>query len=292
MNKPDIFSFEALGTVWKITIFDKLDTLQFKKIHNLVLSCARKFDETYSRFIPISFIRKLVNKSGIVSVPEDLVSMLRIYRNLYLPSGKKLNPLIGSLLSQLGYDDTYTLKPEEHLTAVPDFTESIQIIDDKTINLKKNLLIDPGALGKGYLIDKIFDRLHDSGLKRFLVDGSGDIRYKGGRIKIKVGLEHPGDFSKVIGVFDLMQGALCSSSGSRRKWDKYHHIIDPKTKSSPRDVLCVWVLSEKAAVSDALATALFFSPPENYSSIYDFEYCILNKEMKIKRSDGFKAILY
>jgi FAD:protein FMN transferase len=292
MDKPDIFSFEALGTVWKITIFEKLGALKYKKIQNLVFSCAGEFDETYSRFKPLSFIRKLGTTRGKVSVPVDLVKMLMIYEKLYLPSNKKLNPLIGGLLSDLGYDECYSLKPKERHANVPDYVDSIQIIDNKTIDLKNNLLIDLGALGKGCLIDKIYDLLYNSGLKRFLVDGSGDIRYKGEGIKIKVGLEHPGDFSKVIGALEMTEGALCSSSGSRRKWDKYHHIIDPQTKSSPKDILSVWVFSEKAVVSDALATALFFSPPEDYSSIYSFEYCILNKEMKIKRSDGFKALLY
>ncbi len=157
------------------------------------------------------------------------------------------------------------------------------------------MLFDLGALGKGYFVDVIEQRLTSAGLKRFLVNGSGDISYKGTGA-ISVGLEHPGDPTKVIGVIEMTgaknSSCMCSSGINRRKWGKYNHVIDPHTSSSPDEIIATWVIAPTTAIADALASCLFFVAPENFASKYQFEYCIMNKENKIKKSPGFEATFY
>ncbi len=89
----------------------------------------------------------------------------------------------------------------------------------------------------------------------------------------------------------MAAGALCGSGTNRRRWATYHHIIDPHTNHSTTDIVAAWVLSDSATLSDALATALFLAPPENFSN-FNFEFCLLNKDYKIKRSAGFTAELF
>src|SRR5690606_19289386 len=115
------------------------------------------------------------------------------------------------------------------------------------------------------------------------VNGSGDISYSGNEV-IKVGLEHPKDQTKIIGVVDLTKGSMCSSGSNRRSWGKYHHIIDPDSLASTTEIIASWVIAPSATIADALATALFLSPPEAFASEFDFEYLLLNKNMKVKRS--------
>ncbi len=154
------------------------------------------------------------------------------------------------------------------------------------------MLIDLGALGKGYFVDKIAEFLAQKGMRRFLVNGSGDMVYKGDGQTLRVGLEHPEDATKVIGVVEMTDGAMCGSGSNRRKWDKYHHTLDPFSLTSPNEVIATWVTAESAAVADGLATCLFLAEPECFREELAFEYCMLNPEYKVKRSAGFAAELF
>ena len=138
------------------------------------------------------------------------------------------------------------------------------------------------------MVDRVSDLLSSLGVKRYLVDGSGDLFYSqvNGE-SISVGLEHPWDDTMIVGTTGLLKGSICGSAINRRRWGKYNHYIDPHTHSSPTDIVAVWVAASCACAADALASCLFFVDPSALASM-PFEYCIVNKEMRIKSSPGFK----
>ncbi len=144
-------------------------------------------------------------------------------------------------------------------------------------------------------MDKISDFLKEKGIKRFLVNGSGDIYYSNDskeKTPISVGLEHPEDPSRVIGTVEMAEGSMCASGINRRKWAGHHHVIDPHSgASSEKGIVATWVIADSAALADALASCLFFVPPESLSS-YRFEYVILNSEMRTKKSKGWKGEMF
>lgn len=289
--KPQSFSYESMGTWWEISIWDSIDKKKFDQLKAEINRSSELFDKTYSRFKPNSLVSKIAATSGKFFVPLDFTKMLSWYIDLYKLSDKTINPLIGQVLADAGYDDNYSFKAKSKIPKAFDLLKSVSIIDSTTIKTSRPLLFDFGALGKGYFVDKIAAFLKRKGIKRFLVNGSGDIYYQG-EDSIKVGLEHPKDASKVIGTVDMTTGTMCASAGNRRKWEKFHHIIDPRTAKPADEILATWVMSDKCVLSDALATCLFFVPPDNLEREYKFEYLILNKEMKVKRSDGFVAELF
>jgi len=289
--EPKTFSYESMGTKWKIFIWDDIDNSFFHELQTSILKQSKEFDETYSRFIKTSLVWELTQKIGRVEVPQDFMNMFAWYKKLYIPSEKKFNPLIGFTISDLGYDADYTLLPKDYIRLTPDLSMTVQIMDDSHIYITEPVLFDFGGIGKGYFVDKIASFLQEKNIQRFLVDGSGDVSYRGNGESVRMGLEHPDDPSKVIGVVEMKQGAMCASGSNRRKWDKYYHIVDPTKFSSPPDIIAVWVIAGTATLADALATCLFLTEPENFSFL-TFEYCILNKDYKIKRSAGFEAELF
>ncbi len=289
---PRVFTYQSMGTQWRMTFWDDMDDALFTRLQEKIIQDSREFDRAYSRFKKDSLIWTLTQARGVTEVPVDMVKMLRLYEKLHRLSGGKCNPLVGFALSDLGYDAEYSLKTKDVIRPVPPLTEALTIVDDTHIDLRESVLIDLGALGKGFFVDKIAAFLHSEGLKRYLVDGSGDMLYRGNGEKIRVGLEHPGDATKVVGVVEMTGGAMCGSASNRRRWGKYHHTIDPTTLTSPSEIIATWVVSGSAALSDGLATCLFLTPPELYTKTFDFEYCILHKDYKIKRSAGFAAELF
>ncbi len=291
--EPRRLSYDSMGCIWNVSVWDSMSTIAFAEIQSSIIADSQAFDQLYSRFIPSSLINYLSTKTGTFEVPCDLVAMLRIYERLHELSEKKFTPLVGFSLSDMGYDEKYSLAAKPNIRKVPNLHDVLTILDDRHIALKEHVLIDVGAAGKGFFVDKISSFLRSKGIRRFLADGSGDIFYEGDGRPIRAGLEHPDDPAKVIGVFEFERGAFCASGGNRRRWDKYHHIIDPQSLSSPSGILATWTYTQKStAMADALATCVFLCDTRRLEEALDFDYCILNNEYKVKRSAGFTAELF
>lgn len=287
------FRYAAMGTSWAVTIWDDIRDARFASLSDEIHRKSAEFERTYSRFLPDSFITRISTETGIIEVPPDLVPMLRLYRSLYVPSGKKLNPLIGNTISDLGYDASYSLKEKGVIRPTPDFIETLRIVDDRHIEMREAACIDLGALGKGYFVDRIAEYLIGEELGDFLVDGSGDIRYRRNTGIIRAGMEDPDDPQKAIGVLELTgEGALCASSGSRRAWGTHTHTIDPQSFLSPKDVLATWVRAESATLADALATCLFFSPERDFRPAHDFECAVMRTGRQVSLTPGFGARVF
>lgn len=285
-------AFEALGTHWRLAVWDTIPASDFERLTDVCIDRVRAFDALYSRFIPDSLVMRLSDMTGEVDVPHDLISMLRLYEKVYAATDGKVNPAIGFALSDSGYDAQYSLTPQSSIRDVPALPDALEILDDTHVRLKQPVLLDLGALGKGYLIDILYDILRESGVSRFLVDGSGDIRYQAeGGETITCGLEHPLDQTMAIGTLAMSGGALCASATNRRRWGERHHYIDPHTLGSPEDILATWVWAQTAALADGLSSALFFAEPEQLSA-FQFEYLIVNRDLHAKSSAGFTAELF
>lgn len=283
------FAYDSMGCHWEITL--PADTSDLAAIEQEVIAASRAFDATYSRFINDSLIMQLRDQTGTFAVPADLVTMLRLYMGLYDASGRKLNPLVGHTISDLGYDATYSLTPQSTIRHTPDLLESLVIEDDTHITLHRPVLIDLGALGKGFFVDRIASLLEARGITTYLIDGSGDIRAAGSDPRI-IGMEDPRDTNKVIGTFSLTTGAFCASGINRRTWRDLHHVIDPHLSAPTDGVLATWAASPTAALADGLASCLFFVDPETLRTQFPLEYCVLYTDGHAVISPHFPGQLF
>ena len=159
------------------------------------------------------------------------------------------------------------------------------------ISIKKQQVFDFGACGKGYLIDIIGNLIKEEGGYEYCINAGGDIRYISNK-PLRVGLENPSDTSQAIGISTITNTSLCASSGSRRKWGKFHHIIDPHTLASPKKVVASWTLANDTLTGDALATSLFLVSPRILTPHFSFEYLVLFADSSFEKSPGFLAELF
>lgn len=273
-----------------VTIWDEMPEQKFFELAKTVEQKAKEFENRYSRFLPHTELTQFTKRSGVFEVSADFVSMLHIYEKLFVISDYKVTPLIGGLLEDIGYDKERTLIPKDNKRLVPSLKRVVKIIDDTHIETAEPVWFDFGAVGKGYFVDRMRDYLQSLGVQQFMMNGSGDIFYQGNQ-SIRVGLEDPDDTTNVVGVVDFSGAAMCSSAINKRRWKSYNHYVDPNTHTSPEYIKAVWVIADDAAIADGLASVLFFVPPEQVRG-FDFEYCILNQERKIKHSAGFSAELF
>jgi thiamine biosynthesis lipoprotein len=280
------FNFEAIGTKWSIDVIDSITSQEKETLLRKIEERIEIFDKTYSRFRSDSLVTKMSQKRGDYMLPEDSKQLFSLYKNLYTLTDGEVTPLIGNVLEDAGYDAGYSLK--SGTLHHPDAWEKVLDYKYPHLTVKKPVLLDFGAAGKGYLIDILGELLFKNGISNFCVDGSGDLLYKSEKKEpIRIGLEHPEDPKQVIGVATITDGSLCGSAGNRRTWGDYHHIISPHSLKSPKNILAVWVTAESAILADGLATCLFFTPAVKLQSYYTFEYAIVKDDYSLEVSSRF-----
>ncbi len=284
MGKTEL-SFEAIGTRWFIS-YSSENSVDKKALAITINYRIKEFDKNYSRFRTDSLVTKMAKKPGRYSMPDYGYELLKFYNVLYDATKGYVTPLIGQVMEDAGYDAEYSFK-EKTLTSPFSWEETISY-SKSSINLKRSAILDFGAAGKGYLVDIIGDILVREGVNDFLINAGGDILYKSSTEKsLLVGLEDPNYPKQILGTVNITNQSICASSGSRRKWGKYNHIINPKTLVSPSDTIATWVIAKDAITADGLATALFFTKPSILRKHWDFSYAVLKSDMELEYSKDF-----
>jgi thiamine biosynthesis lipoprotein len=284
------FNFEGIGTKWQVDIYQKLSKEKENFILLLIKNRIDVFDKAYSRFRDDSLIMKISKESGNFTLPEDARPMMALYYDLYKKTNGFFTPLVGDLLSDAGYDANYSLQPKKEFEKVPEWEEIIEY-KHPNIHIKKPAILDFGAGGKGYLVDLVGEVLEENEILEYCINAGGDILHKG-KTPIRVGLENPDNINQVVGIYPLKNGSICGSAGNRRAWENFTHIMNPKTLTSQKGILAVWVVAKTALLADALATCLFFVPAYTLADTYEFEYILIKNDHSIEKSDNFQGEIF
>ena len=280
-------TFEAIGTRWQIDSARPLgDDLELAVRERIA-----EFDVAYSRFRDDSLVSQLRRAPGSVRLPDDAAPLFDLYRTLYDLTGGAVTPLVGASLEQLGYDSTYRLRPDGPAVPAVAWEDAIAW-DGETLTAHRPVTVDVGAAGKGYLVDIVGGILTDHGHAEFIVDAGGDM-LRHGPGTIRVGLEHPSDPTRAIGVVELGTGAVCASAINRRAWGEgLHHVIDPVTGLPTSRVLATWALAPTALEADGLATALFFTSPAHLATEFDFQYVVVDSTGRVTFSPDLSGEMF
>ena len=283
--------FDAIGTHWNIHIHDKISDEQTSDIFKLVMDRISVYDKHYSRFRDDSLVAEMSRRTGEYALPDDAKPLFDLYEKLYRLTNGSVTPLIGNLLSDAGYDATYSLETKQ-LRTPPKWEDALEYAFPR-LAIKQPVLIDVGAAGKGYLVDIVGGLLENQGITSFTINAGGDILQKDASgSMIRVGLEHPCDSTLAIGVANIGNESICVSAGNRRAWNQFHHILDPHSLESPRHIAAVWVIAKTGLLADALTTCLFFVEPEILEKEFAFEYLIVYADLTMRASSKFNAEIF
>lgn len=250
---PDL-EFEAIGTHWQISTELPVGS----EIADAITTLIDDADRIWSRFRSDSLVRSMAERPGEYPFGPVDAELIDFYAELYRITDGAVTPLVARTLEHLGYDADYRLQPRPGTRVVARWDPD-KDWNGSTLTVRSDQLLDVGAAGKGWLVDRVGDLLAVAGHTTFLVDAGGDMLHRG-PTPVRVALEHPADPRKAVGVVTLQNGALCGSAINRRAWGTgLHHVIDPTTAAPTTDVLATWVLADRTMVADGLATALFFA---------------------------------
>ncbi|MBO4415127.1 MAG: FAD:protein FMN transferase [Lachnospiraceae bacterium] len=134
-----------------------------------------------------------------------------------------------------------------------------------SVTLDKDMMIDLGAVAKGYTAEKIAELLKEKGVGSAMISLGGNIKTIGSKpdgSDWNIAIASPNDQASYIGVLKVSDMSVVTSGGYERYFEEngkhYCHIIDPST-GCPVDngILSVTVVSKDSFLCDALSTALF-----------------------------------
>lgn len=279
-----VWSFDAIGTAWEIETEHPLDHRARAKVSSVI----DDFDRTWSRFRADSDVTQLARSGGILHSP-DAAAMLGAYLEASAATWGAVNPLVGESLAALGYDAAYSFVSGAAQPAPFEWTSKLSWSAEQ-LSLASAALIDVGALGKGRLVDLVLTELSESGAD-MTVDAGGDIAVRGSEVRI--GLEHPFDPKKAIGVATVKDQALCASAVNRRSWgDGLHHVLDARTGAPVRTWAATWAIGSTAMLADAAATALFFDGGGELAHRWDVEWVRMSTDGRAERSANCPVELF
>jgi thiamine biosynthesis lipoprotein len=286
-GRMHVWEFEAIGAPWRISTPTELAPA----VTDAVRIRIDDFDRVYSRFRSDSLVSQIAATAGTWDFPPDAAPLFALYRALYNATEAAMSPLVGERLENLGYDRDYTLRPRDEAVEVPRWDE-IMHWDGTRLTTTGRVLVDVGAAGKGYLVDLVAAVLRLHGVDEYLVDASGDLLHRGAE-PVRVGLEHPFDDTKAIGICELQNASICASAPNRRSWgDGLHHILDATTGEPTTSVAATWAVASTGLVADGLATALFFAAAPALSASYTFDYVRMFPDQRVEYSRTFPGELF
>lgn len=130
-----------------------------------------------------------------------------------------------------------------------------------------DIRIDPGAVAKGWVGEKLKRALADKGFDNLIINMGGHVIAIGGKNESEqwtVGIRNPdGGTYTAVKVSD--KSVVTSGNYERGRTidgTVYHHIISPETLFPAELYSSVTVIAENSALADALSTALFVSSLE------------------------------
>jgi FAD:protein FMN transferase len=222
-----------------------------------------EFEKKFSRFIEWNWLYE-ININRRWTLDDDAREMLLFALDIARKTDGYFDPTVGKRLTELGYGVQWILNSEQWIISEKWYGDyrDIEITWDEVI-LRWDILLEFGWVGKGYLIDVIKDIIINNNLMnqdaRYLINFGWDMYGCGGW---KVGLESPFAPDEIIWTYVLDDGFLACSAWTRRKWAWHHHLIDPHTGESAREVVASYIEWSSGISVDSYATALCVMPWE------------------------------
>jgi len=234
----------AMGTTYKIAYRDSLD----RDIQGEIEKLLEEINASLSTYVPSSVISKFNKNDSLVSSDLLLKYMTEMSLQIAEQTEGAFDPTIFPLSKFWGFDgkhhesiDTLVLDSIRALVGydkiiLKDYAEGGYLLGKKSKNLQMNF----NAIAKGYGVDLLAIKLHNLGIKHFLVDIGGEMVAKGqksGGLPWRIAINYPEvdrpGGTKAAGFLNLKEQAIATSGNYRNFYEvdgrKLVHTIDPET---------------------------------------------------------------
>ncbi len=282
-----------------------------------------KLFDYYNNYENINNIKSINNNAGLkpVEVDKEIIELLEFSKLYYEKSNGYLNPVFGSVISIWQKYQTAseidkldnkipTMTELEEAARHTDINDLIIDKEKSTVFLKDpEMLLDVGAIAKGYASQKVKEYLNKNGFADFLLNSGGNVVASGSPKNEKgkwiTGVQAPDNSEfpqKADGIVEILyvNNKSIVTSGDYQRYFmsngvRYHHIIDPKTLMPADKYRSVVIICDDSGIADALSTSCFLMPLEDslelVNSIEGAEAMFLLGNNAIEKTEGFESYL-
>lgn len=286
----------AMGTVVTVKLFgfgakndlDKIET-EINGLENSVLSWRKEGSDVYR-----------INKgSGTqVSVSPDTVKIIGQCIDISDDCGGVFDITIGNVTKLWDFGGNHQRLPsdDEIKTALGSVGYKNVSISGNAVQIKKGQSLDLGAVGKGFVCDKIKALLDKGRTKSAVVSVGGSLLIYGNRT-FSVGIVNPDNDKQSMGTLKLKDTCV-STSGNYEKYfeqdgKRYHHILNATTGyPATSEFKSVTVVCESGLISDALSTVCYIAGYRKSIEIlkkFDAEAVFIFNNNAVRVTDGLSG---
>lgn len=231
------------------------------------------YENMVSKNIPTSEVSQINQNAGVqpVVVSSELMEMVKIGLGYASDSNGLFDVSIGSLVDLWGIGTENAKVPNEaelkESMATVDYKNIVIDEASKTVYLKDpGMIMDLGALAKGYIADRVKELIIEKGFDAAIVNLGGNVLTVGTKPNAdfwRIGVRDPrSDTVTEMGILNLEDNSIVSSGVYERFFlegeMRYHHIINPKTGyPEQNDMMSVSIVSKNSVDGDALSTTAF-----------------------------------
>jgi thiamine biosynthesis lipoprotein len=293
-TEPRSASFQSMDTLMTVKVYggdkDLCDRLQQRVTElDALLDATDENSDIYQ-----------LNQNGKADVSNDTAALLE--RSLQL--SEKLDPAfditIYPAVKAWGFTTgDYRIPDDDELKKLAAKIDDTAVqSDNNTYTLPAGVMLDLGAVAKGYAADQCDAILKEGHADAAVLNLGGTVKLYGKKPdgkRFSVGVADPDNPAGYFGYLSCEGGVVATSGGYERFFDldgkRYIHILDPATAAPVENgIRSVTILCNDGSAADALSTALFVMGLDKATDYYrahpDFDFIILTDDHSVYLTEG------
>ena len=276
MNTTVRLALEAMATRFELVLHGD-DAVRLRAAGEEALEEIKRLEAQLSFYRPSSEISRINTRAadGPVRVEPRLFRLLQTAQRLHAATDGAFDLTVAPLMRCWGFVGGMGHHPDPEALADARSRTGMHLVtldeDAFTVAFERpGVLLDLGAIGKGYAIEEAAQILVDTGVKRaFLHGGTSTVHAIGTPLDEdcwKVAIPHPDadaaspDADDILAVVSLEDEALSVSAVWGKAFEAdgktYGHVLDPRSGHPVEGALLTAVAGPSATTCDALSTAL------------------------------------
>lgn len=256
------------------------------------LDLLEPLEQQLSVYRPDSELSRVNARAGLgwVPLPAELFSLLQRASELSAATSGAFDIMAGPLVKAWGFYRREGCVPDDDALSAAQACSGPSMLELNPQALSVRLArrgaeINPGAIGKGYALDRCTAYLRRHGVTDFLIHGgrssilaSGHRWQSAGQHGWRVAIRHPLRPDRPAVELRLCDQSLstsgCGTQYFYHQGVRYGHILDPRSGLPAQGVLSASAVTPDAATADALSTAFYVLGVEATA-----EYCQQHPEV-------------
>lgn len=299
-QEPIVRQDFALATVVEITLRDHGS----EELMDQLFARLREIEARMSTSEEGSDIYKLNHAKGEpVEVHEDTYYVIHKAKEYFDLTGGFFDPSIGRVVDlwKIGSEDARIPSADEIKEALTTVDGSqIELLPDQKVRIPQGMMLDLGAIAKGYAADEVANMAREHGVSSAIFDLGGNVLALGNKDgkDFRIGIQEP--FSDIqrgvpFAILSLSDATVVTSGDYERFFEedgkRYHHILDYRTGYPvENDLASVSIITSSSIEADALSTAVYAMGAEKgkafIESREELEAIFVTRDKRVIMTEG------